>query len=468
MIVRRSTSFGIVAALLIGIAILAQTTASAQAPATAAPDFPASWDSFTDQLHQLGSEILAKLPERLRNNPQVQEEAGRLLLEAVAAHAIEAISADGDHPVFLPASNITLNVGQPNADTTYRRTPITPGGIYRLRGEIGSLRIFNVAESIPVASSGAPIAKPIFHDFKALRVDGAGHFDVILGPERPHGYRGDWWQLSPATTSLLIRQVAFDWATERDPRISIERVDKPVERPRPDAADLDHRLRALANSISSTALRWVDHVEGLRRQGYLNRLHEFDLSHLGAIPTQFYYEGAYEIQPDEALIVEAKVPSGCSYWSIILTNDIFETTDWYNNQSSLNGSQARVDKDGVVRYVVSNKDPGVPNWLDTAGYLSGVIEGRWNECSDNPIPTVRKVFLSDVRNYLPADTPAVSPAQREQAIRDRRAEVQQRPLWMIRRDLISSKLTRERLEIDPMTSTSVPGSRRGMNTRVAP
>jgi hypothetical protein len=420
---------GIAVTLLASLPGLGQTVASAQAPAPAANDFPA-WDSFTDQLHQLGSEIIAKLPDRLRNNPQVQQEAGRLLLEAVAARTIQAISGDGDHPVFLPALNVTLNVGQPNADTTYRSTPITAGGAYRLRGEAGSLRIFNLGEfSLPLASSGAPIPTPIYHDFKTLHLDGAGHFDVILSTARPPGYHGDWWQLAPATTSLLIRQVAFDWATERDPRISIERLDKPVERPRPDAAELDRRLRELAASIGSSALIFVDHVEGLRRQGYLNRLHEFDVSHLGGLPTQFYFEGAYEIQPDEALIVEAKVPSGCLYWSIILTNDIFETTDWYNNQSSLNGSQARVDNDGVVRYVVANKDPGVPNWLDTSGYLSGAIQGRWNECSDKPIPAVRRVALTEVRKYLPADTPSVSPTQREQSIRDRRAEVQQRPLW---------------------------------------
>jgi len=424
---RRLVLFSVAAALLVNVPALAQAGVPAQAPANAAPDFPA-WESFTDQLHKLGSQVLANLPERLRNNAQVQQETGRLLLEAVAARTIQAISADGDHPVFLPALNVTLNAGQPNADTTYRSTPITAGGVYRLRGEIGSLRIFNVGEfAIPAGNSGARTA-PIYHDFKTLHVDGAGHFDVILSPARPDGYAGDWWQLSPATTSLVIRQVAFDWASERDPRVSIERLDKPAQRPRPDAADLEKRLRGLADSIASSTLRVVDHVEELRKQGYLNRLRQFDYS-LGGLPTQFYYEGAYEIRPDEALIVEAKVPSGCSYWSILLTNDIFETTDWYNNQSSLNGAQARVDKDGVVRYVIANSDPGVPNWLDTAGYLSGAIQGRWNECSDNPIPTIRKVQLASVRQFLPADTPAISAAQREQAIRDRRAEVQQRPLW---------------------------------------
>src|SRR3546814_9531355 len=72
--------------------------------------------------------------------------------------------------------------------------------------------------------------------------------------------------------------------------------------------------------------------------------------------------------PDEALIVEAEVPTQCGYASLILTNDIYETTDWYNNQASLNNAQWRVDGDGILRVVVSAKDPCVPNWLDTSGY----------------------------------------------------------------------------------------------------
>jgi len=143
----RSSIIGIVALavlLLIAHGASAQSSESSHAPvvangSSADTDFPA-WDSFTDELHQLGTRIIARLPERLRNDPQVRQEAGRLLLEALAAKTIEAISADGDHPVFLPASNVTLNIGQPNADTTYRSAAITPGGVYRLRGGVGSLR----------------------------------------------------------------------------------------------------------------------------------------------------------------------------------------------------------------------------------------------------------------------------------------------------------------------------------------
>jgi hypothetical protein len=101
----------------------------------------------------------------------------------------------------------------------------------------------------------------------------------------------------------------------------------------------------------------------------------------------------------------------------------------YNSTTCRCSSQARVDADDVVRYVVSAKDPGVPNWLDTAGYNSGAIQGRWTECSANPIPSVHKVAFADARKNLPPETPVVTSEQREQFVRERRSQVQQRPLW---------------------------------------
>ena len=425
-ILSRNSGYVLVGAVL----FLASQLSHAQTASPVGGESIPGWKHWTKQIEDLDSTIIARLPERLKNDPQVREEAGRLLLEAVASETISAIGADPDHPVFLPAINFYLNVGQPNADTTYRSAIVDGAGSYRIRGEIGSDRILRVGLFRPIpkaATLNLPI--PTYYDFKKLHLDASGRFDVLLSPQRPAGYTGDWWELKPDTTRLLLRQVAFDWVTERDPRISIERLDRPVERPRPSAADLEKRLDGLGDSIAQMALLLIDHVEQLRQQGYINKLKVFDVSQMGGLVGQFYYEGAYDLKADEALVVETKVPAGCTYWSIILTNDIYETTDWYNNESSLNGSQAHVDADGTVRYVVSAKDPSVPNWLDTSGYNSGAIQGRWAECSANPIPTVHKVFFADVRKVLPPETQVVTPEQREQLVRERRSQVQQRSLW---------------------------------------
>jgi hypothetical protein len=79
--------------------------------------------------------------------------------------------------------------------------------------------------------------------------------------------------------------------------------------------------------------------------------------------------------------------------------------------------------------VISAKDPGVPNWLDMAGYASGAAQGRWLDCSAQPIGNTRVVKLKDLRKLLPADTPKVTPADRADTICMRRMQFQQRPLW---------------------------------------
>lgn len=394
----------------------------------------AGWDEFIAGLRDLPASMLAKLPESARNDPQAQQEVGRLMLEALTLSSLDALGSDGDHPFFVAQLGQTLNVGQPNADTIYRVARITPGGTYRLRGRRGTLRMFKISQGGPNLGEGGTNPKHVGAaasdgDANALAVDQAGRFDVLLSPTRPTGYSGDWWQLEPSANRLLLRMVSSDWQKELDPTISIERIDVPVNRPRPTAADLEQRLRRLPAATSAIASLFVDHVEGLRRQGYINTLKIFDTAQLGGLSGQFYYEGAYELRDDEALIVEAKAPAKCLYRSMILTNELYETTDWYNNQSSLNDSQAQADADGVLRIVVSARDPGVPNWLDTAGYGQGLIQGRWTGCESQPIPSVRKVSSSDVRKLLPPHTATVTPDERQRLIRERRAELQQRPLW---------------------------------------
>ena len=351
----------------------------------------------------------------------------RLVLSAMVTGAISTIGGDGNHPVFLPQLGQVLNVGQPNADTVYRSAEITPGGSYRLWGNRGSLRMVSIGQTGGAKKkTGARVSD---HDLNALSVDKDGGFSVLLSPERPADYEGDWWQLQPETRSLLLRMVSSDWGQEVDPVIAIERVDTQIGKPRPSAKVLEQRLRQLPRITTFLASLFVDHVSKLREQGFVNKLNVLDVSNIGGLSGQFYYEGVYDLADDEALIVESTVPKSCEYRSILLTNELYETTDWYNNHSSLNGSQAKPDADGMLRVVVSAKDPGVANWLDTAGYSSGMVQGRWTGCIETPIPSVRKVALAQLGKVLPADTRLVSVEERQKILRARRGALQQRPLW---------------------------------------
>ena len=242
------------------------------------------------------------------------------------------------------------------------------------------------------------------------------------------GYTGDWWELKPSAGSLMVRFVSADWAREVEPTLAIERVDKPAARPRPPAAWLEQKLRALPRKVDFIALLFVDRVEKLRQEGFVNSF-KIVTPPGSILQGQFYYEGTYDLKDDEALIVESPIPAKCGYRSLILTNELYETTDWYNNHSSLNGAQAPADPDGKLRIVVSARDPGVRNWLDTAGYPTGIIQGRWTGCDSQPMPTVRKVKVADVLKALPGGVATVTPVQRQEIVRERRRQLQERPLW---------------------------------------
>lgn len=386
----------------------------------------AGWREFVDSLSTLPERMLAKLPEERRNDPQTQQEVARVALESLAYSSLVAIAGDGDAPQFLPTLNQVLNIGQPNADTTYRSTTITPGGTYRITGRRGTLALAVMVQVIPQGQPGSGMRKHL--NLANLEADAQDRFEVIASPIRPDGYDGDWWELDPGARQLMIRMVSADWGNEIEPTLSIERIDRPPGRPRPPAAVLEQRLRALPMTVDVMALMYCGHFERLRDEGYVNKFKVLTLE-FGALDDQFYYEGTYDLADDEALIVNSTIPARCDYRSLILTNENYETIDWYNNHSSLNGTQAAADPDGKLRIVVSSRDPGVKNWLDTAGHPRGIIQGRWTGCDSQPIPSISKVKLADLPDAMPADVATVTPEERAEIVRRRREALQQRPLW---------------------------------------
>ena len=385
------------------------------------------WDAMVEDLRDLPRRMLARLPEDQQNDPQVRQEVARLALAALGSVTLDTLGGDANFPAFLPTIGQVLGVGQPNADTIYRAARIAPDGVYRLTGTRGTLNQAVIGQVVPRnAETGAGRAHL---DINALPVDANDRFEVLISAARPEGYNGEWWQLRPAANRLLLRMVAYDWAGEVSPTLALERIDRPMARGRVPAAVLEARLRAMPMATGFLGPMFVDHVEQVRTEGYVHRFKPADFTNGGGLEGQFYYETVYELGDDEALVIETEVPESCPYRSLILTNQIYETTDWYNNHASLNGHQAPVDSDGKWRVVVSARDPGVANWLDTAGYPVGMIQGRWTHCSSNPVPSITVVPLANIAAHLPADVARVTPEQRDEITRARRQAAMQRPHW---------------------------------------
>ncbi len=388
------------------------------------------WEELLDALRPLGDAMRARVPERLRGDRQIMAESMRLLLSGVTRATTDALVGDRRHPLFVPELNIGQNIFQPNADTIYKACLIEKGGSYVIKGDRGTVRMVILAQMGPdTLRTGKhhPLLGQI--DFDRLTLDAKGHFELVISPERPADFAGDWRHLDPLCEKFMVRIVGCDWGVEREPRFGIARLDVEESKGRRSIDALHHAFREIPGIVGVCALAFPTHVEELRAQGHLNAFKIFDVSQMSGLAGQFYYEGAYELADDEALIIEVMVPAKYRYWSIILTNELYETTDWYNNQASLNDKQGVVDSDGVFRSVISARDPGVHNWLDTSGYSSGAIQGRWFEASEKPMPLIKKMKLADVLDHLPADTKRVTPQERAIALRNRRLAAQMRIIW---------------------------------------
>lgn len=393
----------------------------------------AEWRSYIEPLIGVGERLVARAGQP--QDPCLRRELFRGIFSQLSSAYLGLLCADPQHPDFWPYLNSAYRFGAINPDDDYYATPIDHTGVYRLSGFRGTVRRidFQIGTGTLIPRGvmdedivGLTLAN---YDLDSIEHQQNGAFEVVLSPDRPSGYEGAWWKLHPKTSYLMVRQIFYDWVGEVPGRLAIERLDRPAAKPRPSAADLEANLRQIALWTEQTVLLSIAFAEEIKRQQGINRLAYKDLTRYGEIVTQRYAYGGFDLAPDEALIIEARIPERCRYWSIHLMDDFAFTHESVHRQSILNGHTAQVDEDRMFRCVISAQDPGVINWLDTSGYATGLMQARWEECSKWPEHRVTKVDISDVRGHFPANTALVTPEQREASIRLRRQGAQMRKRW---------------------------------------
>jgi hypothetical protein len=89
-----------------------------------------------------------------------------------------------------------------------------------------------------------------------------------------------------------------------------------------------------------------------------------------------YAMGGWELDEGEALVIEGRSPE-CAFWNLCLWNPFLHTYDYRYEQVTINGGQVAYKADGSWRIVVAASDPGVRNWISTAGRSSGLLWFRW-------------------------------------------------------------------------------------------
>lgn len=336
--------------------------------------------------------------------------------------------ADAEHPDWSPLYNPVF-MQQPNPDTLYLSSPLRGDLTYRVAGNRGTCNslVFSTSKGFHGGSGTMEEFQDAnTFDVKRLDIGPNGEFEIIFSAERPVGYSGNWAPLTPATDNLMVRYVAQDWKDEQDPRLTIECLDKVPPKPRLSPEQIIERIRLMAKAPANSDRLFFKMQDAVKQKVGVNK---FDMFIQRGVEFQSYWPAAFEFSSGEALIIETELPEVRPYWNLQLNDPYFNAVEYVYRLSSTNDHFAKVSSDGKFRAVVALEDPGVPNWLDTAGFTEGTLWGRWYDCSSTPLPTITRVKFDEIREHLPNDTAIVTPEERAAELRERVLGCQRRRRW---------------------------------------
>jgi hypothetical protein len=298
-----------------------------------------------------------------------------------------------DFPYFVQSTGPYTKMGLDNPDTLYFHAYLRDDAEYVVTGTRGTTAdlSFQVLKG-DYSPVEVPDSLSAFDD-RAIDIADDGSFEFRLGP----GQAGPgYFTLGPGSAMLLAREVYSDWSAERRGTIRIYRADQAGCAPPPDSgtATAAKRYNVAGKLLLSRLRTFLAFPEWFYLNEPVNTMTP-PRSTPGGLATQFSSAGHFDLADDQAMIVT--VPAAgketAPYQGIQLGSMWYVSLDYINHQTSLTADQARIDPDGMMRFVISERDPGVANWLELTGHQRGYVQIRWQRLT---------------RDLGPADGPGVA------------------------------------------------------------
>jgi hypothetical protein len=308
-----------------------------------------------------------------------------------------------DFPAFVQSTGPAAKMGLDNPDTLYLHAYLRDDAEYVITGQRGttadlSFQVLN-GDYSPVQ---VPDSLTAFDD-RALDIAADGSFELRLKP-------------APGASMLAVREVYSDWNNERRGTLRIRRADRIGGAPvvKTDTSVQAKRYGVAGKILLSRLRTFLAFPEWFYLKLPVNTLTEPRLTP-GGLATQFSSAGHYDLAEDQAMIVTVPAASKdvAPYQGIQLGSMWYISLDYINHQTSLTADQARIDPDGMIRFVISERDPGVVNWLERTGHDRGYLQLRWQrltrDLTPDDGPTVQVVPFAEIAGCLPYDQRVTPP-----------------------------------------------------------
>lgn len=390
---------------------------------------------------------------------------------------------DPQFPEFFRSVDMLRKWTAENPDAKYLNAPIDGKGYFRVSGTVANTQewitsergvvgkkaprfvTFQTITEIPGNTGGLKEMADCtnqtldFINSFDLDIDKSGSFELLIGPERPTDYNGNFllskkeitYSATKSTSMrhaqyLSVREIFSDWQHESSLDMKIVRVgSEGLNRPPITSDWMRKKIDKIANDLPNQILFWQLLQEfplELRRDSNGDGKRNMPVNGIyqpsppftaGGVAgaQQLYSGGIFDLAEDEALLVKVNAPLEPHYIGFQLHTLWFEGPDQQNFTSSLSGSQLPVASDGSRYYIIAHRDPGVAGWMDTTGLDWGSFSMRFifretPDAQHMPTTSASIVKLEDLLQHLPKDTPQVSPEQRRKEIAIRQSHIKAR------------------------------------------
>ena len=263
-------------------------------------------------------------------------------------------------------------------------------------------------------SGGAAVTEEVAAS--ALGLGPGDPIDIRLSPQQQPPLSqpgGASIALPPGAAFLHLRDYYFDWQAGPPATFVLERVGGSAgPRPGRTPGRVAALLTAAADEIEHSFTFWSGYQQRLLDDQPANAF-TVPGAAAGGVQAIVYAHSGVALAADQALVVELG-PADAPLWDVQLYNrPWYEALDFAHRSTSTNHRMAAADPDGRVRIVISARDTGAVNWLDTEARASVLATVRWWNAPQPPTIRAEVAALDTVRG-------PVTPDQRRARI-DRRA-----------------------------------------------
>lgn len=302
-----------------------------------------------------------------------------------------------------------------NPDNQYGLMPLDPNASYTITVHAGDGSIGGGLATYSGSVVNSNFAPMDSFSFANATPNADGSYTIVVSATDPGN--GVNWFSSAGATSLLVRDTVGDWGQiHNDVHIVKDGATMSVPWLNDDQIGtilgITGKVLPLAN-MSDTYYHQIQYP-------LLNDPNEF--SKLGdtaanvpglTLPGQVTSLGNFSLEPGQALVL--KVPElESAYHGLQLTNEWGQNDAFASATGSLNNTQIFQGDDGYTYYILSSENPGYANWVNIGDLTNGGVILRWQDVTGtitNPNIETTVVPISDVKDYLPADMPTVTPQE---------------------------------------------------------